>query len=164
MSRSLSTTATGAVTAQETGEAFLYLVTIDHDDLADPIRVTSDGVPTTSNGRTFEVYPFQITPPADKENEIPSAQLRIDNISGEIMATLRGLTGRPTVSLEVVLGSQPVTLEAGPYTYTVTAISYDAATIDGKLEGDPILVQTLPGHRFTPTLFPGLFKKDPRVD
>ena len=53
MSRNLSTEALQALYAPETEEAFLILLTIDHEDLDTPIRVGSDGVNTIiTNGIT----------------------------------------------------------------------------------------------------------------
>lgn len=46
MSRNLSSDALQALYLQETGEAFLILLTINHPDLGTPIKITSDGVPT----------------------------------------------------------------------------------------------------------------------
>jgi len=50
MPRSISSTAQAAINAQETDEIFLILLTISHDDLAEPIRVVSNNENITSNG------------------------------------------------------------------------------------------------------------------
>ena len=77
----LSAGGLGELAAQETGTAWLVLLTITHPGLPTPIRVTSDGVVTVHNGNTFDPFPFEVTLPDDVEGRAPQAHLRIDNTS-----------------------------------------------------------------------------------
>ena len=88
----------GELAAQETGTAWLVLLTITHPGLPTPIRVTSDGVVTVHNGNTFDPFPFEVTLPDDVEGRAPQAHLRIDNTSQEIIALLRGLVTPPSLT------------------------------------------------------------------
>ena len=58
MSRSVSNTFKSTAFGSQTDEAYLVLIKIDHDDMENPIRVTSNGVITVSNGETFHPYPL----------------------------------------------------------------------------------------------------------
>lgn len=156
--RSMSLTARTAVMAPETGAAFLILLTIDHADLTDPIRVTNDAVTTVSRGQTYLSYPFAIALPGEQEDEVQTTRLRIDNISGEILATLRRLSGKPTLTMDVVVASTPSVVEAGPFQYRLNSIDADALTLEGELQAEPILVEPIPAAKITPIRFPGLFK------
>ena len=78
-----------------------------HPELDQPIRVTSDGVETMSNGNVFAPLPFEVTLPDDVEGRTPQAQLRIDNTSQEIVAILRGLATPPVLTIQIVRCEQP---------------------------------------------------------
>lgn len=158
MPRTLSIAAAAAVHAQETGEAFLVLLTLSHPDLAQPIRVTSDGKDTPSRGSTYLQYPFEVTLPDEGDEAPPSVSLRIDNVDRQIVAAVRGITGDAiTVRLEVVLASTPDVVEAGPYDFALREVSYDAQTIEGTLHYEDIIAEPYPGDSFTPSRFPGQF-------
>lgn len=61
--------------APETGTAWLVLLTLEHPGLDRPIRVTSDGVATLSNGVVYDPFPFEVTLPDDVEGRAPQARL-----------------------------------------------------------------------------------------
>ena len=157
MSRNVSATARAAINAQQTGEAFLILLTISHPNIDPPIRVTSDGVNTISRGETFIAYPFEVTLPDDRDDQVVRASLRVDNVGREIATALRSIDSPPQVTLEVVLGSSPDTVEAGPFDFTLRGATYDALTVTGDLVFEDILNEPIPGDAMTPANFPGLF-------
>ncbi|WP_025324508.1 DUF1833 family protein [Deferrisoma camini] len=155
--RTLSAAATRAITAQETGEAFLLLLTIDHPDLTQPIRVARNGEDVVSRGNTYTAYPFEIEIPEERGDRPPRVRLVLDNVDRQITEAIRPLTSSPTVTLEVVLASSPDTVEAGPYDFTIRNITYDAQVITAELAYEDVLNLRFPADRFTPNLFPGLF-------
>lgn len=157
MSRDTSLTFRQAVNAQETGEAFLVLIEIDHDDLTTPIRVTSDGVDTVSNGNTYTAYPFEISLPDDQEGSVSAAKLTIDNIDRVIVEAIRSISTAPTVTISVVLGSDPDTVEATFPNYEFRQIEYDAMTVSGDLSLKTFMSEPYPGDAFLPSTFPGVF-------
>jgi hypothetical protein len=153
----LSPAALSAVLAQETDKAFLPLLTIDHPDLADPIRVVCDGQQCVSNGDTYLAFPFNIDfPPADPDSP-PQVRLVIDNVDQKIIVGLRTLSSAPTVTLQVVMSDTPDTIEAGPFEMTLRQAVYDSLTIEGTLNFEDILNEAYPGDSYTPANFPGLF-------
>src|SRR5579885_2175455 len=89
VSRALSLAARQAVNAQETGEVFLLLLTLDHDELAAPIRVVNNTVDIVSRGNTYIAYPFQLELPAEDADQISSVRLSIDNVDRTIVQSLR---------------------------------------------------------------------------
>lgn len=157
MSRTLSPAAVQAITAQETGEVFLLLLTIDHPDLAQPIRVVRNGEDVTSRGNTYSACAFDVALPDERSDRPPRVQLVLDNVDRAITQALRPLTSPPTVTLEVVLASSPDTVEAGPYEFTVRNVVYDAHVVTAELAYEDVLNLRFPADRFTPNLFPGLF-------
>lgn len=157
MSRDTSVTFREAVNAQETGEAFLVLIEIAHAALSTPIRVTSDGVSTISNGDTYLPYPYDISLPDDPEQGVSSAQLTIDNIDRVIVESIRSISTAPTVTIRIVLGSDPDTIEAEFPNFEFREISYDAMTVSGDLTLKTFMGEPYPGDSFLPSLFPGVF-------
>lgn len=157
MSRTVSATFKEALFASETSQAFLILVTIDHDDLDEPILVTSDGVNTTSNGLEFIAFPFRLSLPDDTIDRMPKARLEIDNISREIVISIRSISTAPTVTLQVVLASDPDTVEASFPDFEMRNIEYDKLIVSGDLQLKDFVAEPFPAKIFSPADFPGLF-------
>jgi hypothetical protein len=153
----LSIAARQAVNAQETNEVFLLLLTLDHEDLAEPIRVVNNTEDIVSRGMTFVAYPFEIALPDEDPESVARVTLRIDNVDREIVRSLRALQAPLSVSLEVVLASSPDVVEAGPFNLTLVAAEYDALTITGELAFEDVLNEPFPGHSYVPSEYPGLF-------
>lgn len=157
MSRSLSPTARRAVFAQQTGEVFLLLLTIEHASLAAPIRVVNDLVNHTSNGDVFTAFPFQLQLPDEHEDKPPRMRLSIDNVDRTIVESLRRLTSPPTVQLDVCLASQPDVIEESFPGFLLQSVSYDHLVVEGDLTLDDIVTEPFPEGSYTPQHFAGLF-------
>jgi hypothetical protein len=157
VSRSVSLTTRQALYAQETGEAFLVLLTIDHVDLASPVRVSSDSVDTQSRGETFVAFPFRLSLPDDGDDRPPRARLAIDNVDRTIVQSLRQIDSAPRVLIEVVRGADPDAVEAVFPDFELSNARYDALTVQGELTLESFLREPYPAALFTPANFPGLF-------
>lgn len=157
MSRSVSNAFKGAVFRSQTSEVFLVLITINHNDLVDPIRLTSDNVNTVSNSNTFLQAPFQITLPDDTAESPPSARIVFDNVDRTIVQTIRSLTSSPTVDIQIVLASSPDVIEYEQSGLVLRNADYDVLTVSGELRGIEILDEPFPKDRFTPDNFPAMF-------
>lgn len=140
----ISAAGLGELAAQETGTAWLVLLTLDHPDLDRPIRVTSDGVATTSNGEVFEAFPFEVTLPDDVEGRAPQARLRIDNTSQEIIALLRGLVTPPSLAIRIVRSTNPDVIEREWAGLEWRASSWDIGAITGTLAVDDLATEEFP--------------------
>lgn len=157
MPRTLSTAALKAILAQQTGEAFLVFLRLDHPSLTQPIRVVNDGVDHVVDGLTWVGFPFEAAIPSESEDSLPTVKLVIDNVDRSIVQAVRQLTSPPTISIHVALASSPPTIEAGPYEFTLRNVAYDALTVSGDLRFEDVLNEPCPGDMMTPTTFPGLF-------
>ena len=146
-----------AVTAQQTGEVLLVLLEIDHADMSTPIRVVNNQVGIMSGGDLYAPFPFQVQLPDERDDTMSAVTLRIDNVDQQIVTALRQLTSAPTVDLSVVLASDPDTVEAGPFSFSLTQATYDANAVVATLAYEDVLREPIPGDRFTPTNFPGVF-------
>ena len=157
MSRSQTQATRQAVFASQTGEAFLCLVTLDHPELAQPVRVSSDAVDTVSRGDTFVALPFAIALPEDSEARPPRSRLKIDNVDRKIVETLRAISSAPSVLIELVRGADPDTVEASFPDFTLREAGYDVLTVEGDLTLEDFLTEPYPAGIFSPAHFRGLF-------
>ena len=156
MSRTLSSTVLAAIYSQETDKIFLHLLTIDHPDLAVPVRLVNNTEDIVSRRKTYTAFPFQIVIPPEVEGELPSVQLVVDNVSQLLIADLRRISSPPTVDLEVIVADDPDIVEAS-FNFTLKAIDYDQFAVVSQLAYEDILTEPFPEKRFTPTIFPGMF-------
>ncbi len=157
MSRTLSQAARRAINAEATGEVFLLLLTIEHEELAAPIRVVNNTENVVSRGELYVAYPFEIALPGEDPESVARVSLRIDNVDRQIVQALRPVQAPLSVALEVVLAGSPDTVEAGPFTLTLIAAECDAFVVTGELAFEDVLNEPFPGHSYIPSDYPGLF-------
>ncbi len=148
---------TSALMAQETGEAFIVLIKIDHPNLSAPIRVSSDGVNTSSNGETFIAFPFELELPISDPDQPPRARITIDNVDRSIVTAIRSINTEATVDIDVVLGSDPDTLEVSFTGFKLVNVDYDALVVAGDLSFEDFFSEPFPSRVFSPADFPGGF-------
>jgi len=156
MSRTLTLAAKQALAASETADAFLILLTIDHPDLAQPIRVTSDGVNTVSRGNTFIAFPFALILPDDSHDRPPRARLAIDNVDRRIVEAIRSIGSAPTVLMEIVRAADPDTVEASFVEFRLTNTRYDELVVEGDLTLESFVAEPYPATIFSPADFTAL--------
>ncbi len=155
--RTLSSADIQAMNAAQTGQAYLCLITISHPALPTPITVTSDAVPTVSNGETFAPFPFMFQIPDDRSDQLPVGKLTIDNIDLSIITALRMIGNVPaTCLMQIVLGSSPSTIEA-QWTMNIRNVNWDASQVTMDLRFDEILDEPFPGDLVTPSTLPAVF-------
>ena len=157
MSNSVSDTFKEEVFKRESSECFILLVTIAHDDLAVPIRVTSDGVDTVSRGNTFISFPFDIDLPSSSSERAPQARIVIDNVDRQIVQAVRSISSPPSVLMEIVLASDVETVEIDWPDFELIDVNYDHLTVEGLLTQERFLTEPYPFQQMTPKHFPGLF-------
>jgi len=157
MARSVTDTFKAAVFTQNTDEAFLVLITIDHTDLTTPIRLSSDTVDTTSNGLVYVAYPFTLSLPSDPETGVTRGRFTIDNVAQDYIAAIRSINTPPTVGIQIILASDPDTVEVEFSDFQMVNIDYDKDIISADLSIDYFMTEPYPGDVFLPSKFPGLF-------
>lgn len=156
--RTLSSNARAALYAAQTAEVFLQLLTIEHDDLVAPIRLVDNTEAIVSAGETFDPFPFRIVLPAETDTELPTVELVVDNVSRELLEEVRSISTPFTVTLEIVLASDPDTVEAGPFLFESRSASYDVQTLRFELGAETFMTEPFPADIYTPTTYPGLFE------
>lgn len=166
MSRNLSPNAKRAVFSQQTDEVFIVLLTINHPSFTEPARVSSDPfelLPNAnvrgviSNGIEYPFLPFTISLPQQDDTGTARATLAIDNIDRRIVAAARGANSALDVKIEIVLASDPDTVEMSIDKFKLEKVTYDAFTVSGELSVQYFDLEPFPSKRFTPSDFPGMF-------
>lgn len=167
--RSTSAAFREAVYQPDTGEVFVLLLTINHENLgSDAIRLstdnkdifTIDGIEvrgTYSQGQQFLFLPMDIILPDDSDETISSAKISIDNVDREILIAIRGMDSAPTVTMQVVLASAPDVIEAQFNGFELKDVTADALVISGTLSLGNFLSEPFPGGSMLPSNFAGLF-------
>lgn len=160
MSRTVSPEATRALFAQHTDQAFWALLQFSHADWVEPFRFVNDRADhDDAGGNTWQGFPFEITLPDDRDDELGVAQLVIDNVDRQIVQTIRSIQSPATVQVWVVRSGDIDDVVAGPYEFSLNKASWNALTVSADLEHEPILNMMYPQHAFTPITVPGLFKQ-----
>jgi hypothetical protein len=147
--------------AQETGEVLLALIIITDESIVDgPLRLVQDLQPLTSNGNVYTAFPFEVRLPADRDAGPAKVLLTIDNIDRSIAVALRSIppSSPPTVTIDLVIASQPDTIELSMPDLTLRTITGDALQIEGELRMDEEDLTEFPEGSFTPQVTPGLFR------
>lgn len=174
MSRSFSAGAIQQFFAREADDPLILLVTITAPNdvpgndvlrfangwierlsgLETDATITAYGVVSRSENYVF--LPMEITLPSE-DDAAPRAQITLHDVTREAMPLIRSVTSAPTVKLELVLASDPDTVELAFDGLNMTAISYNRDTITAQLVADNLALEPFPAHTFTPAYFPGLF-------
>ena len=139
-------------------DPLLILLTITHSSLTQPIRLVLNGEDFVSRGATYRFAPFELTPPEQTQDGIQSARLRIENISGEIIATLRTAAGTsepPEAHYEQVFASAPDTVQKQWPGLIFLDAHYDDS-IEVSLGMPDLTREPFPLYRFTHKTHPGL--------
>lgn len=158
MARNVSQTALQAMLSQQTGEIFLTILKISHPDLEEPFRFVNDRVDLVRSDGTYKACAFEFVLPDETEDNIPSAEIAIDNIDRQIIEAVRPLKVAPEIEINIVLHSTPDVVELGPVEFKLKEFTYDKDVIRGRLGyEEDFLNQQFPKYRFNPRFAPGLF-------
>lgn len=145
-----------AAFAESTDEAVLVLLTLSHASFP-TVRLVNNPEAVTSRGNVFSPFPFLVTPHREDGDSFSGATLQIDNVSRELIAEIRGLTSPADVVMELVIASEPDTVQRGPWRFVISRVSYDALVISAELGVELVLDEPYPGDRYDPAHFPGLY-------
>lgn len=155
--RNTSTDFREAVYGQQTSEAFIVLIDIDHADLSEPIRICNAGENITSNGNLYLALPFELSLPDEPSTGVTVGKIAIDNIGQEVIDDIRSISTAPSVEISIILASAPDTVEVSFSGFEMTNINYDLYVISADIGIETFMGEPYPGDAFIPSMFPGLF-------
>lgn len=144
--------------ATSADEPFLILLEITHIDLDVPVRVVNDVQELVSNGNEFIACPFEISLPDDIGEQVPKAQLSVDNIGRELTQWLEYSNGGAGAKCRImqVMRSYPDLLEYD-ITLDMSGMSITNQTVTAELGFQNTLNQPAVAVRYDPGSAPGLW-------
>ena len=159
----LSANAKKAMTAPETAEVLLNLLTICYDD--EPIlRVVDDKQEIVSNGETFIPCAFTVLLPDQTSYGNKTCRLQIDNadiaIYREIKkAALQSRNDKKDISctVSVIMASEPDNYIQGPLRFILRNIKADVRSVTGELYDSYMHDRKFSALTYNPEDFPGMF-------
>lgn len=170
MGRTVSSKARKHVQSEIDPLVKVFLITIYHADLTDPIRVSSDPTErvgsdeynvfygTVSNDRVFYYAGFEASLANDEDGAAPQVQLTIPNADRAMIEAIESMGPGPvTVDIELVFADTPDNIEVALTGMELVEITYDESTISGIVSRDLLFDEPYPFRSFTPQHFPFLF-------
>ena len=162
MSRTVSLTTRGAIYAEQTDEVFVFLFTVTHPSLMAPVYYSSTtrlsidplvyGV--VSRGNTYNFFPISLVLPDDSDATPPTIKLILDNVMRQAIPLLRSITTPPSVTIEMVLASDPDTVEASWPNFDMVDITYDANSVTIDLAINALSTEPFPAGAFPTSRLP----------
>ena len=139
----------------ETSTAILHLLTITAQ--GDVIRVVNNNEPIVSNGETFEPYAFSLKLPMSDGEKQMELLLQIDNVDQSLTKAIRELLEPPTMKLDMILSTDPDTVERSIDFLRADFINYDSMSVQFRLRPDNMMGRKFPSSRYTPARYSDLF-------
>lgn len=165
--RVLSLNFRNALFAQESGEVPIFLLTITHPALDEPILLSTDATTrlttdpltygTVSRSNTFLYAGIDVTLPDEQDKTPPASKLTIENVTRGLIPLARSVSSPPTVMIEAVLASAPDTVEMTWPVMDMSNLTADMSTLQFDLTMDSLTTEPYPSGTFNPADFPGLF-------
>ncbi len=158
MSRAISAATVRELVAQHSDQVLLVLVTFSHPGIT-TVRVVNNTQDVISRGQTYIGFPFEPELPEDLSDQLPDAQIRFSNVDRRLVDQLRSAPTPLMVMMEVILASTPDVVEVGPFEFELRRHQITETDIVLTMGYEPILDEPYPAERFTPQLFPQLFRR-----
>jgi hypothetical protein len=147
-----------AVLQENTEDVFLFLLTLDHADLAQPIRLVNNIESVTSRGNLYSAFPFELVLPQDDGETLPEVIISMSNVTLELIEDVRTLQGALSVTVEIILSDSPDYVEMSIEGMKTNNISYDAQRLQATCQVEDVLNLAFPQELYLPSNFPGLFQ------
>jgi hypothetical protein len=146
------------VTRDETAAVFLYLLKLEAEGIS-PLYLVDNTGPVTSNGAVYTPCAFRCVLPEQNDDgtskpcriEIDNADRRIAEIAEETVNV------RITLTVSVVMARNPDVIETGPLRFILRNVNISKEAVQAELYDFYIYDRNLPGLRYSPQDFPGLF-------
>lgn len=122
----------------------------------------NESITSTVSGTSaqYERAAFNVALPDDTDDGIPTATLEFNAADSGLVRLLRLAEDRVKIRIWLVLADDVNTVEYGPVNYESKSFSLSGSSIAITLESDSSLDVQVPGLRYTPNVFPGLWAND----
>ena len=156
--------------AEERGGIPICLITIDHADFVNPIRISTDPTQrlvetvtdiiygTISRGVEYYFFPCKLKLPDDKDDGPGSKRIQFANVNREYVSLIRSISGPLRVNTEMVLSNAPDAVDAPWPEFLLRSITYNAMTITGEMHMETLETEPYPAGSFLPSTSPSIFR------
>jgi hypothetical protein len=146
------------IVKDETTAVFLYLVKLEAEGI-DPLYLVDNTEPITSNGVTYTPCAFACVLPGQNDDGISRpCRIEIDNVDRRIAEIAEEtINVQVTITVSVIMAQKPDLIETGPLRFILRNIGMSKDTVQAELYDFYIYDRNLPGLRYSPQDFPGLF-------
>ena len=158
-----------AANASETGVFPILLLTITHEDLLDPILLSTDPTTriiettsevvygTTSNGNDYLFLPMTLKLPGEPDQGPANMSIEIDNVALELTSLFRSISSPPSINVDIVLNSDvDIILTTWPE-YLLINVHISAEIVRAELVLETLVMEPFPAGTFNPSEFLGMF-------
>lgn len=156
MPRNISPTAKQQMNDVHSDAVFLWLLTLENQDIA-PIYVVNNNVDITSNAQLFTAYPFALILFDSDGDKMPTMKLQIDNIDRAFLELIIATTSEISVKADLIEASQPDIIEMTVDGMTLQHVQASATSITGTLVIQNILNTRYPRDTMTRDQYSGLY-------
>ena len=161
--RNFSENAVQAMTAPETEEVLLHILTVKYDDEV-LFRVVDDKKELVSNGNTFIPCSFTVLLPDQTSDGNKTCRLQIDNTDIAVYkaiksAAIRSINEKKKITCDagVIMASEPDAYIQGPLTFVLRNITATVQSITGELYDLYMHDRKFSAFTYNPEDFPGMF-------
>jgi hypothetical protein len=147
-----------AVLEPNSDEVILWLLTLEHPSTSTIYRFVNNLDAVTSRGNSYMAFPFKFILADDDGNTLPQINIEVDNVNRDLMDILRSYADGLTIKAEIVLASQPDTVEYTIEDLVVKSVQYNAQSVTITAQVEDLMNQKFPAHNYLPRSFAGLFK------
>ncbi|CAM5658761.1 hypothetical protein MAUB1S_11472 [Mycolicibacterium aubagnense] len=182
MSRAISLNAARQIDATATDALAVFLVIIEHIDLAEPLRISSNNAdristepltygtrstygnntlpdgPNKDTPKPFYFTGMQVIPPDDEDDTEPTATLVVDVLDTDIVGLLTSTTVPATGRIAIVMGDTPNLVEIETIGLTLKSANGDWGQVALKLSMADLYDEPFPATRMSKERFPGLHR------
>lgn len=156
-----------ALFAQESSEVPIFLLTITHPELDEPILLTTDPTArittdplvygTVSRSQTYLYAGVDVSLPDEQDRAPPASKLTVSNVTRDLIPLARSISTPAAVRIEAVLASALDTVEMTFPVMDMSNLVADVMTLTFDLTVDALVTEPYPSGGFSPGYFPGLF-------
>jgi hypothetical protein len=142
----------------ETAAVFLHLLKLEAEGVS-PLYLVDNTEPVTSNGAAYTPCAFKcVLPEQNDDGASKPCRIEIDNVDRRIAEIAEETVGvQVTLSVSVVMAQNPNVIELGPLRFILRNVTVSRETVQAELYDFYVYDRNLPGLRYSPQDFPGLF-------
>jgi hypothetical protein len=146
------------VIKDESAAVFLYLVKLEAEGI-DPLYLVDNTEPVTSGEITYTPCAFKcVLPEQGDDGTSKPCRIELDNIDRRIAEIAEETVNtQVTLTVSVIMARTPDMVESGPLRFILRNISISKETVQAELYDFYLYDRNLPGLRYSPQDFPGLF-------